>query len=96
MIVFVFTVPELLAVVRKGGKMTMFEKADLDTNLSILAAEKVMIDAADIADSDKLAFVRHVLPVAIRNDVPKLAEMMRLFGIEMDAVFTFKTQPFKS
>lgn len=96
MIVFVFTVPELLAVVRKGGKMTMFEKADLDTNLAILAGERVMIDAADIGDADTLAFVRHVLPVAIRNDVPKLADMMQLFGISMDTVFTFRTQPFKT
>jgi hypothetical protein len=94
MIHFVFTVPEMLAVVRKGGKMTLYEKADLDTHLAILAAEPVFMDGIEVSDAETLAFVRHVLPPAIRNDVPKLAEMMRLFGIEMDAVFTFKTQRF--
>jgi hypothetical protein len=91
--VFEFTVPRLLAVVRKGRGMTLYEKADLDTNLAILTGEDVRVDGRQLSD-EEAAFVRHVLPVSIRQDVPKLDAMMRFFGLGLDTVFSFRTQPF--
>lgn len=92
------TVPDLLKIVRKGDDMTLAEQKDLQSQLEILARNCYSIwkDGKEVyMTDDQRRFARVILPGAIRHDVPKLVEMMQVFGLDMSTVFYYQSGPYE-
>lgn len=91
---FRITIPELLEIVRKGDDMTINEKKELDRHIGILCDRSVTANGERLTD-EQHKFVSAVLTSAIRHDVPKIDEMMRVFGLDIDTVFFYMTEPYE-
>ena len=107
-IVYRIRIPVLIARLAKGDSMTVKEERELNKDIRALAQEAVWVlqDAAGEGGrnrlrsltSDQMTFVRTVLPLYIREGVPKLAEVCAVYGINMDTdtlVCKFETTPFE-
>lgn len=98
---FEFTVSELLSIVRKGKNMTISESDHLKFHLDILSGEHVVIlnhksqqERRVWLTDDQTRFVRAILPTAIRGDLPKIEDMMKLFGLGLETIFYHETEPY--
>ena len=83
---------ELLALVEKGGNITMTEKSRLDCELRLLS--NIYRTTTGNLTGSQTNFVRRVLPLYIQHRVPHLAEAMAVYGLATDTVFYHKTEPY--
>ena len=97
-----FTAGTILALVRKGREKTMSQNDELTLLLNTMSSDGVCVlrdntsikydhlseaDARIELSDDQAAFVRHALPVLLREDVPRLDDVMRVFGLGLDSLF---------
>ena len=83
----------MLQTVRKGLDMTLNEQADMEFRLKELQYVDQKLDGDGCVytplTADQRKFIKTVLPEAIRADLPKLDEVMRVFSLTVNTVFTY-------
>lgn len=85
----------LLELVRKGDNRTLSEDRDLKMSIdSLCKCDHVEIDGRETyMTEEQREFVRWILPTAIKRDLPKLDEMMRVYGLSLTSVFRYEQSP---
>lgn len=85
----------LLELVRKGDDRTLSEDRDLtDSIRSLDECDHVVNDGRETyMTKEQREFVRCILPTAIKRDIPKLDEMMRVYGLSLQSVFRYEQSP---
>lgn len=88
------TIDYIYNLQEKGLNMTLNEKTMLDQMYSMLPETQGMIDPKTKVfvryNHEQLQFVRHVLLSCVKNKVPKLAEILAIYGLSMGTVFVWQ------
>ena len=82
-------ISEIKKINDKGMNMTLAEKNILDNYLFFLSkthCSKVTIKFT----SDQLKFIQHSLISFIKNDVPKLDQVLTIYGLNIDTIFVYE------
>jgi hypothetical protein len=89
------TAQRLLDLVRKRDDRTLAEDRDMTSSIdSLMKCDHVINDGRErpMTEEQKM-FVRYILPTALRYDIPKLDDMMRVYGLSLQSVFRYEQSP---
>lgn len=78
----------LLDLVRKGDDRTLAQDRDMTSSIDSL--QKCDHVRERLMTEEQLMFVRCILPTAIRCDIPKLDDMMRVYGLSLQSIFRYE------
>lgn len=88
------TIPYMYKIDDKCGNMTLNEKRKLDecyaylpkTQGTYCEATKTKIPYTNI----QYQFVRHILPTLIKQRIPKLDQVLAIYGFSLDTIFVWE------
>jgi len=89
-------VPDLLQLVRKDREISVEDKERLDDEIQCLYTTYMYVDKSNIIctlNDEQERFVKDILPVAIRADLPKLDKVMEIYGLTIETVFVKERTP---
>jgi hypothetical protein len=89
-------IPSLLELVRKDREIISEEKERLDDEIMCLYTTYMYVGKDNVITNltyEQERFVREVLPVAIRADLPKLDKVMEIYGLSIETVFVKERTP---
>lgn len=83
-------------MVRKDRNMTIEEKERLDDAIQCLYTTCMYVNKDNVItmlNKEQERFVREILPIAIRVDLPKLDDVMSVYGLSIETVFVREQTP---
>lgn len=82
----------LLELVRKRDERTLAQDRDMKSSFdSLMKCDHVINDGHErLMTEEQQMFVRYILPTALRYDIPKLDDMMRVYGLSLQSVFRYE------
>ena len=87
-------ISEIKKISDKGLNMTLAEKNILDNYLFFLSKTHCSYDSYTKVTikftSDQLKFIQHSLISFIKNDVPKLDQVLSIYGLNIDTIFVYE------
>lgn len=89
-------VPDLLQLVRKDRDISVEDRDRLDDAIQCLYTTYMYVDKSNIICTltyEQERFVKDILPVAIRADLPKLDKVMEVYGLTIETVFVKERTP---
>jgi hypothetical protein len=78
----------------KGQNMTLAEKVNLDQLYAMLPKTRGVYDPQTKKTNDftmeQMAFVKHILCPLVRYNVPRLTQVLSVYGFDMGTVFVWE------
>lgn len=93
-------ISDITTLLLKGRNMTLAEKEELDSCLEILPQTQGIFDpltkTTTLFTRDQQLFVKHGLLPLVRNNVPRLTDILALYDLTIDSVFEWKANDYYS
>ena len=91
---FFITIPKIYKIDDKGGNMTLNEKRKLDEYYAYLPKTQgtycETTKTKTPYTNNQYPFIRHILPTLVKQRIPKLDQVLAIYGLSLDTIFVWE------